>query len=131
MEKLSYKLLMSGLGILAVYHVLVLVGGVGFENVWGGKVTDVSTLIALEILALGIVIFSMVVVWQSVVGNHRLWVRIGIWMVSVLFFFSAFANLFAENLIEKIISVPLAFGIGVLALRLALESAKMSKKDLS
>lgn len=86
MEKLSYKLLMSGLGILAVYHVLVLVGGVGFENVWGGKVTDVSTLIALEILSLGIVIISMVVVWQSVVGNHRLWVHIGIWMVSVLFF---------------------------------------------
>lgn len=119
---------MSGLGILAVYHVLVLVGGVGFENVWGGKVTDVSTLIALEILSLGIVIISMVVVWQSVVGNHRLWVHIGIWMVSVLFFFSAFANLFAENLIEKIISVPLAFGIGLLALRLALEPAKMSKK---
>lgn len=88
-------------------------------------------MIRLETISLGIVIASMIIVWQSAIGNHRLWVRVGVWIVSALFFLSAFANLFAQNWIEKIVSVPLALGIGVLACRVALKSKDNYKKELS
>lgn len=130
MHKIKYRLLLSGLSILAIYHLLVLFGVVGSENVWGSKITTLPTLMVFEFISLGIVLISIVIIWQSSKGNNQLWVRYGTWIVSGLFFLSAFANLFAENWIEKIVSVPFAFAIGVLACRVALKPKNIYKKDL-
>ena len=82
-------------------------------------------MIRFEIVSIGINLVMLVIVanksgylnW----GKSKLWVRIGLWIMVVLFSINTLGNLVAINIWEKIIFTPLTLLLAIFSFRLAMD----------
>ncbi len=126
--KLAGNILLLALGALAVFHVLVLLGIVPPDIVWGGQAAATpENLFALEIVALIVTILFVVLIAMKLNyfggGKFRRAVNIGIWILFAYLVLNTLGNLASGVTLEKLLFTPITIILALLALRLALEPA--------
>lgn len=129
MNKISIKLiatygLCTILGGIVVFHVLVIIGVVPSDIVWGGKLKDTSQMLVFESLSVFIN-----TVMLAVVASHagfvkwripRKLVRFALWAMFIIFLLNSIGNLLSENETEKMVFTPLTILLAFFSLILAL-----------
>jgi len=113
------------LSLIIIFHVLVLTGIIPYKIVWGGRLESTTDMIRFEVVSIGINLLMLATVanksgylnW----GKSKQWVRIGLWIMVVLFSINTLGNLVAINIWEKIIFTPLTLLLAFFSLRLAMD----------
>ena len=124
--KLAGNLLLGSLGLLAVFHILVLLQVIPADIVWGGAIQDSPTsLYPLEIISL-LVTLLLAVVIAAKAGyikaiRFQAAVNIGVWAVLAILLLSLVANFASGVAFENLIFAPIAVLLAFCAYRLAIE----------
>ncbi len=111
--------------LIIVFHVLVLGGIIPYKIVWGGRLENTTDMIRFEVVSIGINLLMLAIVanksgylnW----GKSKQWVRIGLWIMVVLFSINTLGNIVAINIWEKIIFTPLTLLLAFFSFRLAID----------
>jgi hypothetical protein len=113
------------LSLIVIFHLLVLAGIIPYKIVWGGRLESTTDMIRFEFVSIGINLLMLAIVanksgylnW----GKSKQWVRIGLWIMVVLFSVNTLGNLVAINIWEKIIFTPLTLLLAFFSFRLAID----------
>lgn len=124
--KMAGNILLISLGILAIFHVLVLLNVVSPEIVWGGQAGNTKvSLLTLEIVALLVTTLMAVIVAAKIgyiqAGRFKAAVNIGIWIVFAYLLLNMLGNLASGVSAENFIFAPITFILALCALRLAIK----------
>ena len=124
--KLAGNLLLGALGLLAVFHILVLLRVLPADIVWGGAIQNSSTsLFPLEMISL-LVTLLLAVVIAAKAGyikalRFQMAVNIGVWLVFAILLLSMVGNFASGVAFENLIFAPIAVVLAFCAYRLAIE----------
>lgn len=124
--QLAGNIMLWAMGILAIFHILVLLGIVSPEIVWGGQFgSSPSNLVVLEIVALIVVALFALIIAAKLnyldAGRLRRVATIGVWIIFLYFILNTIGNLASGVSVENLIFAPLTIVLAICALRLALE----------
>nr|WP_297788813.1 hypothetical protein [uncultured Allomuricauda sp.] len=121
--KTAGNLLLVLLSLLAVFHILVILGIFPYEQTWGGTVVDDSQVLIYEGFALFMTLVFMLIVGVKLnylkskslkrVANIGLWAMVGFFTMSLI------GNLTAKSEMERAIFIPVSLLLLLLTLRLA------------
>lgn len=118
------QILLGILGVVVVVHILVLMGVIPSDVVWGGNAEE-GSVVVLESIALATTLLFMVVVaakgGMMTLPIPAKTLDIGMWLMVVYFILNTLGNLLAQSNTETLFFAPLTLVMVVLALRLALE----------
>ncbi len=111
------------LGLLLLFHILVLLGVVPANIVWAGKLKNRSDLIKMESISL-IVLSILIAIITQRLGYHQWWAnprytQVGIWIFFALFLLNTLGNLTATTAFEKYFFGSLTVLISILLFLLA------------
>jgi len=123
---LAGNILLAAFGLLAVFHVLVLLGVIPAEIVWGGMIQGVpSNLITLEIISLLLTLLFMGIIAARTgtiqAGRLSGAVKAGVWLVFAYLLLNTLGNLASGVSLEKLIFAPVTILLALCAFRLAIE----------
>ncbi len=111
--------------LVMIFHVLVLIGIIPFEIVWGGRLKSREEMIPFEItsIVLNSVMLGIVAMQAGIlkVNVKPVVLRIAFWCMFVLFAINTIGNIFSNNELERFIFTPLTLSLSVFSLRLALK----------
>ncbi len=124
--KVAGNTLLVSLGVLAVMHILVLLGFVPSDIVWGGQIGDsFANLLALEITALLVTgVFALIIaakVGYIQAGRYKRAVDIGAWIIFAFLILNTLGNLASGVSAENFVFAPITLLLALCALRVALE----------
>jgi len=127
--KLAANILLLALGLVAIFDILVLIGLVPSDIVWGGQIADSATnRVLLELVALlGAAIFAVVIAARIGYLHARRFKRavgIGVWIIFAFFIFNTIGNLASGASFERLIFAPITLVLAFFAFRLAIEREK-------
>jgi hypothetical protein len=117
------KALLLILGLLFIFHLLVLFGVIPYDIVWAGKITNRKQLFIMEVLSLLILVMAAMIVslkmgYLNILQNSAI-ANIGMWVLFALFALNTIGNLTAKAPIEK-------YGFGLLTAVMALLSLRLA-----
>lgn len=111
-----------------LFHVLVLIGMVPQDIVWGGRLRTREELVEFELVSIGInfimVLFVSVRARIINLSVKPILIRVVLWLMVVLFILNTVGNLLSQNDLERFIFTPITLLLFVLSLRLAIENYK-------
>jgi hypothetical protein len=124
--KLAGNILLFSLGLLFVFHVLVLLKIRPATIVWGGQIKGgPANLVTLETVALLVTgLFILIVAAKTGyirVGKLSGAVTIGVWLICIYLLLNTLGNLVSGVSFEKLLLAPITIILALCALRLALE----------
>ena len=123
--KLAGNLVVTIIVLLIIFHILLLLGIVSSDIVWGGKAADKATIIKLEIFSLVTSLIFLIVICaklrQSINMKFRKVTNIAVWIIFGYFLFNIVGNLVSEVTLEKLIFTPITIILSLLLFRLAIE----------
>lgn len=124
--KLAGNLLLISLGVLIIFHILVIMKIVPSEIVWGGQIQDsASNLFMLEMIALVVTsVFGVIVAAKMgyiQAGKLNIGVNIGIWILFAYLVLNFVGNLASGVSFENLFFAPLTLILALCAFRLAIE----------
>lgn len=124
--RLAGNILLIALGLLAVFHVLVLLGVVPADAIWGGQINGASAnLLLLEIIALLVTgVFAVVVAVKLgylKTGRFKRAADVGVWILFAYLVLNTIGNLASAASFEALIFAPITIALALCALRLAVE----------
>jgi hypothetical protein len=124
--KLAGSLLLGSLGLLAVFHILVLLRVLPADIVWGGAIQNSTTsLFPLEMISLLVTLLFAVVIAAKAgyikASRFQAVVNIGVWVVFAILLLSMVANFASGVAFENLIFAPIAVVLAFCAYRLAVE----------
>ncbi len=124
--KLAGNILLISLGFVAVFHILVIIGVVPANVIWGGQIGNApANLIALELFALLMTaLFAGIIAAKAGyinAGRFRKAVARGVWIVFAFFVLNTIGNFASGASAENWIFAPLTILLALCALRLAIE----------
>jgi hypothetical protein len=124
--RLAGNLLLVALGIVLVFHILVLFGVLPADIVWGGRIQGVpENLLVLETIALLVtVLFMLIIAAKSgyiQAGKLSGVVNIGVWLIFAFLILNTLGNLASGVSFENLIAAPITILLALCALRLAVE----------
>lgn len=94
-----------------LFHFLVLGNIIPFEMVWGGRIQNREQLIGFEAFSIVSNLYFLFILFlhsNIIKGNFSpLFIRIGLWIMCVLFLLNTIGNLLSINSTEKWIMTPL------------------------
>ncbi len=118
-------IMMTILVIVVIFHILVVIGIVPMEIVWGGRITTREKLLQYEAVSISInmvsIFFVLVKADYVKITALKKAAAFFIWILCVLFAINTVGNLFAVSIIEKIIFTPLTIVLSLLSARIAME----------
>lgn len=123
------------LGILAVFHIAILIGILLFDYVpldflWGGKIKTEAQLLNFEIVSLltTVIFIFLLLIRSKWINLPKLMgvTRIALWMVFVLFLLNTIGNALAETTFERLFAIVSGV-LALLFLRIVIE--KNNKLD--
>ena len=122
--KLAGNLLLGSSGLLAVFHLLVLLGVIPADIVWGGAIQNSTTsLFPLEMISLLVTLLFAVVIAAKAgyikVFRFQTAVNIGVWVVFAILLLSMLANFASGVAFENLVFAPIAVVLAFCAYRLA------------
>jgi hypothetical protein len=124
-QRLASLGILTLLSLVIIFHILVLVQVIPYKIVWGGRLENDTQMIRFESISivLNLIMLAVVAIYSGYLNwevNKR-WLRLGCWVMVVLFSFNTVGNLFAINDWERWIFTPLTFLLAVFSFRLAIE----------
>jgi hypothetical protein len=124
--KLAGNLLLGSLGLLAVFHVLVLLGIFPANIVWGGAIQNSTTsLYPLEMISLFVTLLLAVVIAAKAgyikTFRFQAAINMGVWAVFAILLLSMVANFASGVAFENLLFAPIAVVLAFCAFRLAIE----------
>ena len=124
--RMAGNILLISLGLLTIFHILVLLNVVSPDIVWGGQAgnTEVS-LLTLEIVALLVTALMAVIIAAKIgyiqAGRFKVAVNIGVWIVVAYLLLNMLGNLASGVSAEGFIFAPITLILALFALRLAIK----------
>jgi hypothetical protein len=124
--KLAGNILLAALGLLSIFHLLVLFKILPADIVWGGRIQGVpENLIPLESIALLVTLFFMLIIAAKIgyvqAGKLSGAVNIGVWLIFIFLLLNTLGNLASGVSFENLIAAPITILLAFCALRLAVE----------
>ena len=124
--KLAGNLLLGSLGLLAVFHILVLLRVLPADIVGGGAIQNSTTsLLPLEMISLFVTLLLAAIIAAKTgyikVVRFQTVVNIGVWVVFAILLLSMIANFASGVAFENLIFAPIAVVLALCAYRLAIE----------
>lgn len=125
-KQIAAKGLLAILSSIIVFHLLVITGVIPYQIVWGGRLQNVNQMLKFE--AVSLLLNLVMVTWVALsLGRIQLKVnenvlRIGFWIMFLLFLLNTVGNLLSNNGLEKIIFTPLTVLLALFSFRLAIKS---------
>jgi hypothetical protein len=124
--KLAGNILLFSLGLLFIFHVLVLLKIIPANIVWGGQIKGVpANLVTLETVALLMTALFILIVATKTgylpAGKLSGVVNIGVWLIFAYLLLNTLGNLASGISLEKLLFAPITIILALCALRLALE----------
>jgi hypothetical protein len=125
--KLAGNILLAAFGFLFLFHILVLLGVIPADIVWGGMIQDAQTnLITLEVIALLVTGLFMLIIAAKLgymkAGRFSGIVNIGVWLIFVFLLLNTLGNLASGVSFENLVFAPITILLALCALRLAIET---------
>jgi hypothetical protein len=125
LEKFASNALLIMFILVMLFHVLVLLGIVPFDIVWGGQLKSKEEMIRFEItsIALNSVMLGIVMMQAGLlkVNVKPIVLKVAFWCMFVLFAINTVGNIFSNNELERLIFTPLTLLLAVFSLRLAMK----------
>jgi len=113
MIKLSQASLVAIFSATIIFHLLILTGLIPFAIVWGGRLTDESSMYAFESVSLLLNFYFLFVVMAK---SQYLKIRIPskivtatLWIMAAIFGLNTVGNLLSNNSLERMIFTPITF----------------------
>lgn len=124
--KLAGNILLFSLGLLFLFHILVLLKIIPADIVWGGQIKGVpANLFTLETVALLMTALFILIVAAKTgyiqAGKLSSIVNIGVWLIFAYLLLNTLGNLASGISFEKLLFAPITIILALCALRLALE----------
>jgi hypothetical protein len=124
--KLAGNILLFSLGLLFLFHVLVLLKIIPADIVWGGQIKGVpANLVTLETVALLVTAVFILIVATKVgyvqAGKLSGAINVGIWLIIAYLLLNTLGNLASGISFEKLLFAPITIILALCALRLAIE----------
>ena len=123
--KLAGKIIITIIVLLIIFHILLLLGIVPSDIVWGGKAADEATIIKLEIFSLVTSFIILAVIFAKLRQNKnaksRKIINLAVWIIFGYFLLNTVGNLASSVTIEKLIFTPITIILSFLLFRLAIE----------
>lgn len=125
---LAGNILLIFMGLLVVFHILVLLKVVPASIIWGGQIESSSNeFIVLEIISLLITLVFAVIIAAKLgyirAGHFKKIVNIGVWVVFVYLVLNTIGNLASGVAAENWFFAPITIVLAFFALRLAMEKS--------
>lgn len=122
--KLAGNILLFSLGLLLIFHLLVLLKIVPANMMWGGQ-ANAGNIVMLEIVALAVTIFFGFIIAAKTgyfqVGKFMGAVKILVWIIFAFLLLNMLGNLASGVSAENFIFAPITLILALCALRLAIE----------
>jgi len=122
--KLAGNILLFSLGLLLIFHILVLFKVIPANIMWGGQATA-ANIITLEIVALIVTLFFGYVIAAKTgyvsSGKFIVVINILVWIIFAFLVLNTVGNLASGVSAENLIFAPITLILALCALRLALE----------
>ncbi len=124
--KLAGNILFAAFGFLFLFHVLVLLGIIPADIVWGGRIQGVrENLVTLETIALLVTLLFIVIIAAKIgyiqAGKLSGVINIGVWLIFVFLLLNTLGNLASGVSFENLIAAPITIILAFCAFRLAIE----------
>lgn len=124
--KLAGNILLAAFGLLAIFHILVLLKVIPAEIVWGGQIQGVpSNLFTLETIALVVTLLFILIVAAKLgyvqAGKLSGAVNIGVWLIFAYLVLNTLGNLASGVSFEKLLFTPITIILALCAFRLGIE----------
>ena len=124
--KLAGNILLAAFGLLLIFHILVLLGIIPADIVWGGMIQDAqSNLVTLEVIALLVTGLFMLIIAAKLgymqAGKLSGIVNIGVWLIFVFLLLNTLGNLASGVSFENLVFAPITMILAFCAFRLAIE----------
>ena len=123
-ENLAIKSILIILSLVVLFHICVLVGIVPPEIVWGGRISDRSELVKMEIISIliNLVMLQIVMVRAGYfkIKINPMIIKIALWVMAILFLLNTIGNIFSKNDFERFAFTPLTFLLAIFCIRLAI-----------
>jgi len=122
--KLAGNILLASLGLLLIFHILVLLKIVPADMMWGGQ-ANAGNIVMLEIVALAVTLFFGYVIAAKTgyvkAGKLAGVVNILVWIIFAFLLLNTLGNLASGVSAENFIFAPITLILALCALRLAIE----------
>ena len=122
--KLALSVFLGFATLAMLFHLLVLLGIVPADIVWGGRLQSRIEIIQMESISLLLLAFMAVIVSMKARWILPKFYKIAdylVWLIPLLFFLNTLGNTQALNVTERIIFTPITFLLTLISLRIALE----------
>jgi hypothetical protein len=124
--KLAGNILLFSLGLLFIFHILVLLKIIPADVVWGGQIKGVpANLVTLETVALLVTAVFILIVATKVgyvqAGKLSGAINVGVWLIFAYLLLNTLGNLASGISLEKLLFAPITIILALCALRLAIE----------
>ncbi|NQT24330.1 hypothetical protein HQ585_03145 [candidate division KSB1 bacterium] len=125
--KLAGNTMIFIMGLFAVLHLLILLGLVPSDMVWGGQINEsAGNIVVLEGIALivtSLIIFIVVIKLGYVYSMKPTKItRMSLWIIFIYFILNTIGNLTSGVTVENIIFAPITIILALCAFRLAIDS---------
>ena len=112
------------MSLVVLFHICVLVGFIPPEIVWGGRISDRSELVKMEIISI-LVNLDMLQIVMVRAGYFKIKInpfiiKIALWAMAILFLLNTIGNIFSKNDFEKFAFTPLTLILAIFCIRLAI-----------
>ena len=113
------------LGLVIAFHILVLVQIIPFDIVWGGRLQNASEMRRFEGVSILINVLLLIVIfikgkYVQLTGSRKL-INGFLWMFVLLFALNTIGNLFSKATIETLIFTPVTLVSAILCYKIATE----------
>jgi hypothetical protein len=123
---LSGILLLISMGLLAIFHIFILLKVIPSDIVWGGQIDLLAiNLFTLEITALLVTLVFTVIVAAKMdyikANKFKKAINIDVWFIFGYLILNTLGNLLSGISFENLIFAPISMVLAICALRLAVE----------
>lgn len=128
-NKIPFKTAINGsitmLGLILLFHLLVLLQIIPYSIVWGGQLKNVGEMLRFEVPA--IVLNALMIALLAIKGGYLAFklpakiITIILWLLVVLFSLNTIGNLLAKMTFETIVFTPITLMLAIFCLRIVLE----------
>lgn len=119
---LAGNLLLVIFGALMLFHLLVILGAIPYNIVWGGRIKNKSQMLKLELISIFVLLTASFIIsielgYVNIIINDLV-ISGALWVLFFLFCINTLGNIKAENPFEKYVFGFLTTIISLLVLRL-------------
>ncbi|CAN5787144.1 hypothetical protein BH11BAC3_BH11BAC3_47220 [soil metagenome] len=112
--------------VIIIFHFLILLQIIPFENVWGGKLKSIEEIYVYESISIVVnclLILTILVKGQMINPNiSPKFINTLLWIFVILFILNTLGNLTSKTSLETIIATPLTFIFALLCLRIVINT---------